>query len=717
MQISRANLRTAALLCLLTFLMALACRLLEWPTWQNPEFSFDNQMLLATHDAYHWVAGACGFGRAVDHPMAAILRILSYCTGYEPANIAFWFPAVLSSLVGALVFLWAAVLGHFRVGIAAGLIACISPGFLGRTLLGFYDTDLVTLFFPLLITLPPALFGMRFLSPPGAVLKSIFQKQNLPSASDNPLSCAWLALLGIAGLLAWWSQAWHSVFPYLVRYNVFLFFLLIALLGQNKKQLFWSALAYALPIACGPVGVIFIPLLKISSGKLVKFQKFWWIPWLCIFALLAEGQILDTLLAQVNAYLKHSGDSHSSGTTALIFPSVAQSIIEVQDLSLAALFPYFHPWLEAAVVGLAGFILLLFYRPVTLYLLPLAILAILSSRLGGRMVMFGAPIVALGLAIPATWLTLCLRKYLSFPKRSWLACCALLLLFVVPFLDMIPAMSQGPILNRRHAAALSQAASLTPPDAILWLWWDWGYAAHYFARRNTIADGAMHGGPSLYLPAAVYATDSPRFARQIIKRCAEYGNEPGNFFSGLNAHEAQDLMESLESPKTPLLEGKGKQYLVTSFEMLKLGFWISNFGHWNFITATGEGGAISIIPEAVAYRLNAGEVRLEGSNAPILPTSINIFEETGVIQKNYVREWFESHPHATIAEQKAWLQSRRNINFLFNRVTDEKLAVDQGIYNSLMVQLLLCEADDPRIAPCFRLIYDNVFTRIYEVLP
>ena len=64
---------------------------------------------------------------------------------------------------------------------------------------------------------------------------------------------------------------------------------------------------------------------------------------------------------------------------------------------------------------------------------------------------------------------------------------------------------------------------------MLWLWWDFGYAAHYFARRQTICDGARHSGPSLYLPAAVYATDNARFARQIIAQAAKSGPEAGDF--------------------------------------------------------------------------------------------------------------------------------------------------------------------------------------------
>lgn len=88
------------------------------------------------------------------------------------------------------------------------------------------------------------------------------------------------------------------------------------------------------------------------------------------------------------------------------------------------------------------------------------------------------------------------------------------------------------------------------------------------------------GGPSLYLPAAVYATDDPRFARQIIKYTAAKGNVPGNVFKGLTASQAADMITWLNNPNNPLIQADGKQYLVLSFDMLDLGFWISTFGSW-----------------------------------------------------------------------------------------------------------------------------------------
>ncbi len=728
---------------LLTVGLALGLRMMEWPCWQNPEYRLGSEWLLATHDAYHWVAAAEGFGLGVGHPMAEMLRLMAQTLHTYPAAVAFWFPAVLASLVAVIVFAWVWALGSMEAGVAAGLITSLAPGFLARTLLGYYDTDLVTLFFPLLMTLAPACWAMRYMLLPRMILRRLALGSGLKAAQrlwgergadeahlerlGNPLRWQWVLLLGASGVISWWTQEWHSVFPYLIRYNVVLLALMALIMAPRGRRgiLLLGGLAYALPTLGGPAGFGFSLILLLAGSKAGRGLRHLLcrplvlvLLWLGAAVLLVQGEILTTLINHANAYLKHRGDVRSTGEgMSLVYPSVAQSIIEVQDLSFAALFPYFHPWMEAAVVGLAGFVLVLFRRPGALFLLPLAALGLLSTKLGGRMVMFGAPVVAVGLTLPLYWL---LQRLLRADLRGAVAgaatSCILLALLVAPFADMIQAISQGPIINRRHAEALTRARTMTPEDAKLWLWWDWGYAAHHFARRSTIADGAQHAGPSLYLPAAVFATDNARFARQLIRYTAKMGNEPGNVFEGLDGRAAQALMDKLRSSETPLVEAKGRLFVVVSFEMLRLGFWISNFGNWNFVTRQGEGGALSIVPQALAYRLDTGEVRLEGSTSTIYASSISVFEETGVTRRNYVQEWFDAHPKATPEEQKEFLSGRRNVNFLFNRVTDEKLAVDQGLYNSLMVQLLVGDPQDPRFSPYFKLVYDNVFARIYEVL-
>ena len=172
-----------------TYAVAFLLRLQEWPSWQDVEYRLGNEMHLATHDAYHWVAGAEGFGFGAGHPMSELLRILALITGTEPAQVAFWLPPVMASLMALLVFLWAWCMGSMEAGFCAGILASLSPGFLARTLLGYADTDLITLFLSLLIGLAPAAWVMYFLRHPLALPFRWFQrwtKRPIPIALDAP---------------------------------------------------------------------------------------------------------------------------------------------------------------------------------------------------------------------------------------------------------------------------------------------------------------------------------------------------------------------------------------------------------------------------------------------------------------------------------------------------------------------------------------------------
>ena len=728
---------------LVTLGLAFALRMLEWPCWQDPEYRLGSEWLLATHDAYHWVAGAEGFGHAVGHPMAVMLRGMADLLGTYPAAVAFWFPALLSCFVAVIVYAWVWALGSMEAGVAAGLLTSLAPGFLARTLLGYYDTDLVTLFFPLLMTLAPACWAMRYMLLPQLILKKLIVGSGLAAAKrlwgsslaeqdlrlGNPLRWQWVVLLGVSGVISWWTQEWHSVFPYLIRYNVCLlaFMSLVMAPRGRRNLLLLGSLAYALPTLGGPLFFGFSALLMTAgwtrARQMYRLRQWLCRPWVLILlwlgvgSLFLSGELLQTIAHQLSLYMKKAEVSGGSGALALIYPPAGQALTEVQDLGLLAVLAYFHPWHEAAALGLLGFVWVIFRRPGALFLLPLAALGLLSTKMGGRMVMFGAPIVAVGLTLPLYWL---LQRILRDSLRgavAGLVTSALLIgLLVAPFADIIQAMSQGPMINRRHADALTRVRDVTPPDSKLWLWWDWGYAAHHFARRHTIADGAQHAGPWLYLPAAVFATDNPRFARQLIRYTALSGGEPDDVFRGLDGNAAQALMDRLRSPETALVEARGKQYVVVSFEMLRLGFWISNFGRWNFRTREGEGGAMSIVTRAMAYNLREGAVQLEGSPEPVRVATITVFDETGVTHRDYVQEWVDQHPKASPEEREAFMASRRNVHCLFNRVTGEKLVLDNGLYNSLMVQLLMSSPGDSRFSPYFKLVYDNVFARIYEVL-
>ncbi|MDR2124890.1 MAG: hypothetical protein LBP38_07945 [Desulfovibrio sp.] len=776
----------ATLLCLcLTLVLAAGARLTELPFWDSDLFRLGDEYLLATHDAYHWIAGAEGFEFGAGHPMSEAARLISELTGLTPALAGFYLPVFMSALTGLGVFLWCAGLGRPWAGLCAGVLTSLTPGFCARTLLGFYDTDLVILFFAVMLGLVPAIGLAPYLkSPLEALCPSLAAAAWAAGCGPDRDTCGLLkapalALFALSGLGGYMMQEWHSIFPYLTRFYVFMLPCAILALGPpgGRKPLLAGALCHALPLLVGLPGFFCAALcagaaaaahLRPAVARRVRQKKaaaffldgrtlfaLWAL--LCIGA--ADADVLQNMARSFIAYTRRGGDISplSPAGGPLVFPSVAQSIIEVQTIGVREMLLYVYPFELPVLVGAGLFLLRVLTVPAALWLLPLFVLHLLSLRMGARMTMFGAPVIMITLCLEAGRLVdvaaaalardgVRFRRRLLFPFRArapvqdaaarrpaagalpFLVRAAVCLLCTAvlswPLIRHIPDYSQGPIISRDQAEALSFLRFNSPEDALVWNWWDWGYAAHHFARRRCIADGARHGGPSLYLPAAVYTTEDPRFARQIIKYTALKGNVPGNVFAGLSASGAQQLMRDLGNKSSPPVQAPGTQYLVVGFDLLHLGLWVTRYGSWNFESKTAPGALMNNLTPALKYNVDRGIVLAEESG-PIYASTITVFDGKHVERFDFNRYGayhfiFSTRRTDGIGDgrlpflRRFWQRLRGPD--IFSGPAGNKLVMDDVFYNSMMVQLLIRPPDDPEITPYFKLVFDNVYARIYKVL-
>lgn len=841
------------LLCLLlAFGLSTAARLLELPYWDNPAYRLGDEFLLATHDAYHWIAGAEGFEFGAGHPMSELARLLAEALHTTPALVGFWLPPFMGGILAVGVFLWGWGLGYPYAGFCAGVLSSLSPAFCARTLLGFYDTDLVILLFALLLGLVPALWLTPWLTSPPELIRELFRrgpKRNplhadaapeppdetaacpsqapglpeetaaCPSQAPDPaagppvsrwffgekaavpgvfamspeemrrsaLAWPWVIALILSGLFGHWMQDWHSLFPYLVRFSALVPPLLILVLGPagGRAPLLAVALCHSLPLLRGPEGglvaLAYYGLLLLTQrakpensrrhgltrfSLLRRFRQnplqsgpFLLLAWLGIAFLALDASVYALMMDSFAAYINRNGDISPASSIAsepLIFPSVTQSIIETQTIALPELLVYIYPIEIITILCTIAFLYRLVVTPAFIWFVPLLALSLLSLRMGARMIMFAPPPLLLALCIEGGLLAEVLFFRLLMPRlrRSSLHAsgetpapallspmvnasspwgeaarltaglvCAVCLAW--PLIRLLPDYTQGPIISREQAEGLSFIRNNTEEDSFVWNWWDWGYAAHHFARRHTIADGARHGGPSLFLPAAVYTTADPRFARQIIKHTASKGNVPGNVFSGLSASEAQQLMRDLGDRSKPLIEAPGRQYVVVSVELLRLGLWVTRYGSWNFETRQAAGSLMSNLSQRIEFNVDTGAIQAENAQ-PVYAGTIDRFEPRGLSRLSYNRygayhfifstqgaERGRAADRAPGPLERFWKMQRGA--FPSTAVIDDKMVVDEVFYNTMMVQLLLCAGDDPAISPYFRLVFDNIYTRVYEV--
>ncbi|SHN59917.1 STT3 domain-containing protein [Desulfovibrio litoralis] len=734
---SNVTLGVLLLAVIISFSLSLSLRMYELNVWNNSEYMIEGEHLLSTHDAYHWIAGAEDFEFGKGHPMSLLAKYATTITKLPTAEVAFWLVPILASLIAVAITLWGAVLGYPFAGMGAGIICSLSPSFFGRTTLGSYDTDLITLLFAVLLPLIPAYWLKKYIDSPFSIALRLLSSLKLKNSSQKPdiitehkdgIGIYFLLFLG--GFLGYWSQDWHSLFVYLTRFFALFtpLFILVFARPNTKKSLLLKALLFSLPLSNAFYGgilggclLLFILLYQYynkqaykQNSTLNKFLMILFKPekkikyfyffitallWLAVAIFCLSEAVWNDFYASIMSYIKHTPTTTNINNPVLPYPAVTQSIVEVHDIKFKELLTYLHPWTFMVVSGLILFIVLLIFYPSLIFLIPLLAISLSSLKLGGRMGMFGAPIISLGFFVGSASL-LSFISYMfktSFSKSLGLLTALIISLFLsLPIVNKTSQISLGPSISRETAEALIFIKKNTAPNSFVWIWWDWGYAAHHFAKRYTIADGARHSGTSLYLPALVYSTENPFLARQIIKYTAKLNNAPYTTMNSMTPEQIHSLLEELENspPINAPVEQYGEQYLVVNFDLIPISHWISYFGTWDFKTQKGKDYLVNNLNKNITYNFDSGII-VHPTLQPVYAASIDIFTPEKVERKNYFR----------ITEK----------HFILNTKTQEKIIVSSEIYNTLMVQLLLSEPNDPRFSPYFELVFDNTFTRVFRV--
>ena len=74
----------------LVIFTTISIRLTELPLWNDAAFFVNGERLMATHDAYAWLAGAKGIGNYVIDPFTRFLALVHNVTGLPLSDVGFW---------------------------------------------------------------------------------------------------------------------------------------------------------------------------------------------------------------------------------------------------------------------------------------------------------------------------------------------------------------------------------------------------------------------------------------------------------------------------------------------------------------------------------------------------------------------------------------------------------------------------------------------------
>jgi len=692
---------------LITYALCVSLRLVEYPAWQTPYFQVGGEKLMATHDAYAWLAGAKGINRYAGAPLAELVASISHCTGISPGNVGFWLPALLAPLVIVPIVLLGLAFGQSEATLVPAIMAGTGIGFLLRTRLGFLDTDVLTLFFPLTVgsglvvwlsemcrstwkfkdreSEEKGLFKFFFV----AVLIGILIKIYLWFYSSG--SSIALSLLGMALILS-------LVLGYIqLRLHILLGFLILYLVAYGGWVTFLVTLCFLLAV--------------VWKSDFLKQKRV-----LVVLFIIGSGLLFThtNILAQIGSafysFLKYTKvfPSEMLNSTSLHLPTVVQSVREAQNVNWTQLISRISGnWILFAG-GLAGLVYLAWKRPLMLIFLPLLGLAIASVKLGNRFTMYGGVVIGLGLGFGLNSFLLYFKQPLF---RRILIHLALALLVGWPSFSIMKNLRAAPVLPAIYAQTFLELKGKADYKAQLWQWWDYGYAGQYYAERETFGDGGRQSGPWLYPLAKVHITSSPLQANQVIKLVATtldsqdkklvstdgikavlYQGDPIKFLKDLGPQKAESFIFSLAQEEKSWPSGLPEQYFIVSWENLRLAYWISYFGNWNLLTGKTVPGKIRRLNGVVNFDLKNGVIKF--GQRLIKIRALDVIDQGGT--RHF--EW----------------SNTRNLYALMNQFSKELYLMDKTIYKSMMVQMLI--SDPGQFKPYFELVIDHYpWSRAYMV--
>lgn len=734
--------RWVTLYCAVVYALVLAVRLSMASRWDAPELWVAGERIMATHDAYYWLAKAKGVGVLAGYPLAQIAAWLHGVFGIGLGTLGFWMPAFMGSLVAVVCYLWGWLLGGRNSGIFAGLAGALTPGFFFRSRLGYFDTDMFTLLVPLAVAWMLAYWASHHLR------RGWFAADgsDSPALAGNPL---WLALA--FGLVTHFAGLPHQD---IVHFNVLitLFAAVVVMVGarpgQRPKALYgltvfslaafpgtsfglltlWPVtfLKYAgmnLPVPAIEFvfGVVLAVGLILLYGKNEKkdsnfLDNLYVSIAIFVACLLATEMLVIPLEGSLHKVLAYFGRTASgaggSEPMGPIYPSVMQSIIEAKFVPVSVLLTRgaFAAWIGGIALAVAAFVA--FLRPAAVFLLPLVALHFASLKLGVRFTMFGGAPLMILLGVSLFWLGKLVFKGTSrkeiFSGGIQAVLGIVCLVYCYTNYGKLPL---TPVVPRGHAEALIELGKTAPKDAMIWTWWDWGYASQYYAGLETVADGGKHSGRDVYPVGFVMSTALPEKANRMVAFSAQYSST-NPFQIGLNPAQVwdaiprKDISETLERqlsrtdyPTTP------PQYLVVSWRDMSIVKWITYFGNWNLQTGvTHQASSGSYTPGQLAINAQRGAI-------------MNRRGGGGLVKDITVLDWdnVQFHSYFMNAMSPQLLPKRQHL--IVNKVTGKTVLMDRIAYTSLMRRLLMDDPQNPEIAKYFKLVVDKLpFARIYEVI-
>lgn len=458
------------------FLFAIAVRLIYF-TWavSIPEFLWHGTLMINNVDGYYYAVGA---KEILNHshllgdlnPNTSLVSIITAflvkITPFSLDEVILWLPAIFGSLVVIPLVLLGKTLKSLPTGVLGALLGSIAWSYYNRTMVGYYDTDMLII--PLLVMI---VWGIA----------EFFVNKNK--------KMFWLVPLLIIFNEAWYPQC------RVVLLSVVFFSFIYAWFFDRKKENFLFLLVLTISLSNYAFYInlaIVILLLMIMRQKRTLIEKnLLWLFGITLLFLAFSGSF-NVAISKLKSYLL----STPLHTDSFYYYSTMKTVREASGIPYSLVADRISGNIFVFALAVLGYIVLLIRKPIMIITIPLVVLGIFAHILGLRFTIYAVPFLALGYAYFGVFILDEIIKKKSFIKYFFM------FLWIAPVLYVniihIIKYKVPTTLLKPEVEALVKLSKISKPGDYAFTWWDYAYPIRYYASLKTVIDGGVHSGALNY---------------------------------------------------------------------------------------------------------------------------------------------------------------------------------------------------------------------------
>lgn len=696
------------LLIAIAYLFSIAVRLIWVYQFNGYEpFIFNGQFMINTNDGYFWAEGArdllAGFHQPGDlSPTGTAASQLTYLFAkvlpFSFESIIFYMPAFLSSLIVIPIILISYSFRRLDVGFIAALLSSIAWSYYNRTMVGYYDTDMLNIVIPIFL-----LWSLVW------------------AISSNQDKFLLITALDILVYRWWYPQSYSLEFAF------FGLILLYTLVFDRKNLYNFKLLAIMLFAMMNVDGLIRLPIV-VGLYLLFKNQKFdryaYYVLGVAVVAFFATGGI-DPIWAQLKGYVFRDAVETSDNGLGLHFFSVMQTVREAGHISLTEFSNRISGHTITLILSIVGYIWMSYRYRIMLLALPLIGLGFLALNSGLRFTIYAVVPMAFGIAFIISEIADRMPSY--FTQYATLFIGSVLVL--LPNIIHVKEYQVPTVFNKNEVILLDNLKQKAGREDYVISWWDYGYPLRYYSDVFTLSDGGKHSG-DVNFPVSYILTKPQDAAAKMARMDVEYDVRAFNIseqnssssetnktslFSNIEEmtkasgfNDTNDFLAALESSKVPLPKKTRDIYLYLPYRMLSIYPTITLFSNIDLMSGDRFNNPLFFVSPAI--KEDRDYIYLQGGVA-ISKTGANVKLSNKTVGINrFVKTAYTKDKKLEVNTQR--FNAMSNINVIYMASYGQFLILDEATYNSLYVQLFVLENYDKNL---FEPVEMTPYAKIYKL--